>query len=428
MIAAPIPVDDAERLEVLRSLDLLDTAPEERFDRITKVLGLVMEVPMAYISLVDSDRQWFKSSCGLNSSETPREISFCGHAILSDEPLVVPDATEDERFWDNPLVLGDPFVRFYAGYPIAGPGGQKVGTLCIADRRPRDLEPAQLEIFKEMAQLVERELGLTEVAHLQQELIASQHYLMRELSQAAEYVQTLLPEPLDGKIRIRWAFQPSSQLGGDFFGYDWIDPDHLVLYLLDVSGHGVGAALLSISVANALRARSLPNTDFLDPAMVLAHLNDAFPMDRHGEKYFTIWYGVYDRKKQTLTYANGGHPPPLLLSGPSIDRISPVALNVGNFAIGIIPGAEFHAGVVDLDRCSKLFVFSDGVYEIKKPGGSMMKLEELMDYLGSSPGPSGPDAVLRFAQEYGESHLLADDFSLVEVDIRESASQSSSPA
>src|SRR4051812_22692150 len=119
MIAAPIPVDDAERLEALRSLDLLDTAPEERFDRITRVLSMVMNVPMAYISLVDSDRQWFKSSCGLNSSQTPRDISFCGHAILADEPMVIPDTAADERFCDNPLVTGDPYVRFYAGYPLA---------------------------------------------------------------------------------------------------------------------------------------------------------------------------------------------------------------------------------------------------------------------------------------------------------------------
>src|SRR4029453_18114204 len=129
MIAAPIPVDEAERLEALHALDLLDTPPEERFDRIPRVLTLVLRVPMAYISLVDSDRQWFKASCGLDSTETPRCVSFCGHAILAEGPIIGPDARPDERFHDNPLVPGDPYIRFYAGQPLNGPGGQKVGTL-----------------------------------------------------------------------------------------------------------------------------------------------------------------------------------------------------------------------------------------------------------------------------------------------------------
>lgn len=417
MIAAPIPVDDAERLEALRSLDLLDTAPEERFDRITRIMSLAMNVPMAYISLVDSDRQWFKSSCGLNSSQTPRNISFCGHAILSDQLMVIPDAATDERFSDNPLVTGDPYIRFYAGYPLAGPGGQKVGTLCIADRRPRTLEPAQIEVLKEMARLVERELGLTEVVHLQRDLIASQQTLMYELSQAANYVHSLLPAPLDGEIRTRWIFHPSSQLGGDCFGYDWIDPDHFAIYLLDVSGHGVGAALLSISVANALRGRSLPETDFRDPGRVLHRLNDAYPMERQGEKYFTIWYGVYDRRNRTLTYSSGGHPPALLLSGPTPDQVRPLELGVGNFAVGMIPGVVFESEVVALDRINKLYVFSDGVYEIRKPGGAMMRREELVAYLARNPGPSGPDEVLRHVQAIGRSDALADDFSLIEIEL-----------
>src|SRR5438093_1318864 len=101
MIAAPIPVDDAERLAALHALGLLDTPPEERFDRITRLLTLVMHVPMAYISLVDADRQWFKSSCGLSTTQTPRAVSFCGHAILSDEVTVVPDAAQDRRFRDS---------------------------------------------------------------------------------------------------------------------------------------------------------------------------------------------------------------------------------------------------------------------------------------------------------------------------------------
>jgi len=412
MITAPIPKDDAERLEALHALGLLDTPPEERFDRITRLLSLVLRVPMAYISLVDSDRQWFKSSCGLTTSQTPRAVSFCGHAILSDEPMVVPDASADERFFDSPLVTGEPYVRFYAGHPLTGPGGQKVGTLCVADRRPRALRGGELEVLREMARLVERELGLVEAARLQRDLIASQQHLVYELDQAVKYVRSLLPPPLDGPVTTRWRFEPSSQLGGDFFGYDWLDPDHFAVYLLDVSGHGVGAALLSVSVANALRARSLPDTDFRDPAAVLARLNDAFPMDRHDEKYFTIWYGVFDRVNRRLTYASGGHPPVLLLTGPTAEEARPVELGVTNFAVGMIPGVSFASDAVELGPYGKLYVFSDGAYEVRKPCGSLMTRGELLNYLASRPGP---DDVWRFVRQAGGSAAMADDFSLLEV-------------
>ena len=351
MIAAPIPQDDTERLAALHSLGLLDTPPEERFDRITRLLTLVMRVPMAFLSLVDADRQWFKSSCGLSTPETPRAVSFCGHAILSDEAMVVPDAAEDERFRDNPLVTGQPHIRFYAGHPLHGPGGHKVGTLCIADMRPRTLQADELEALGEIARIVERELGLVEAVHLQRELLASQRLLLHELTQASRYVLSLLPEPTDGAVRTRWRFEPSSNLGGDFFGYDWIDPDHFAVYLLDVSGHGVGAALLSVSVGNALRGRSLPGIDFRDPAAVLAGLNDAFPMERHDEKYFTIWYGVFDRANRSLTYASGGHPAALLLSGPTHEASRPVELGAGGPAVGMFPAVlvqqrERHRGAV----------------------------------------------------------------------------------
>jgi phosphoserine phosphatase RsbU/P len=415
MIAAPIPEEEAARLEALHALELLDTPPEERFDRITRLLTLVLKVPMAYISLVDADRQWFKSSCGLNTTETPRAVSFCGHAIVSDEPMVIPDAAEDERFRDNPLVTGDPHIRFYAGYPLTGPGGHKVGTLCIADRRPRTLRAGELEALGEMARVVEREMGLVEVVHLQRDLIASQRHLMHELSQAAKYVRSLLPAPTDGAVRTRWRFEPSSKLGGDCFGYDWLDPDHFAIYLLDVSGHGVGAALLSVSVANALRARSLSDTDFRDPATVLSRLNDAFPMDRHDEKYFTIWYGVFDRTSRRLSFASAGHPPALLMTGPSADRARPVELGAGNLAVGMMPGVAFASDSVALGPYSKLYVFSDGAYEVDKPDGTMMSRDELAAYLASPPGPSGPDEVWQFAQRVGGSEALADDFSLLEV-------------
>jgi sigma-B regulation protein RsbU (phosphoserine phosphatase) len=415
MIAAPIPKDDAGRLAELHALGLLDTPPEERFDRIIRLISLALKVPIAFISLVDADRQWFKAGCGLGTPETPRSISFCGHAILSDEATVVPDAAEDERFFDNPLVTGEPHIRFYAGHPLRGPGGHKVGTLCIADRRPRTLQGDDLEMLGEVARVVERELGLVEAVHLQRELIASQRLLLHEMAQASKYVLSLLPEPTDGGVRTRWRFEPSSDLGGDFFGYGWIDPDHFAVYLLDVSGHGVGAALLSVSVGNVLRGRSLPGTDFRDPSAVLSGLNDAFPMDSHDEKYFTIWYGVFHRSGRKLTYASGGHPPALLLTGPSPETRLPVELGEGGPAVGMFPGVSFDSGSVPLGPSAKLYVFSDGVYEIHKPDGSMMKHGELVDYLASSPESYDPDEVWRHILRAGGPEGLVDDFSLLEV-------------
>jgi sigma-B regulation protein RsbU (phosphoserine phosphatase) len=375
-------------------------------------------MPMAYISLVDADRQWFKSSCGIAAGETPRATSFCGHAILSEEPMVVPDASLDERFHDNPLVADDPRIRFYAGYPLRGPGGQTVGTLCVADRRPRALGDSEIGVLREMARLVERELGLVEVAHLQRELIAGQERLARELAQAADYVRSLLPEPAAaGAVRTRWRFEPSSQLGGDAFGCAWLDAESFAMYLLDVAGHGVGAALLSVSVANTLRARSLPDTDFRDPTAVLAHLNQAFPMDRNDEKYFSIWYGIYDHPRRRLVYAGAGHPPAILVSGPSSDEARPLELRSENFAIGILPETTFFSSSVVLEPYSKLFLVSDGVYEVRKPDGSWMKWEELLAHVASLPSTSGPDEIWDFVRDLGGADTLADDFSVLEVTL-----------
>src|SRR3989304_6783290 len=139
MLRPPIPEEERARLSTLRELKILDTPAEERFDRITRIASRLFDVPIAVISLVDADRQWFKSCVGLSITETPREISFCAHAIMSDEIMYVSDTHADERFSDNPLVIGEPFIRFYAGCPLPGPDGRSLGTLCIVDRRPREL-------------------------------------------------------------------------------------------------------------------------------------------------------------------------------------------------------------------------------------------------------------------------------------------------
>ena len=163
MIEPAIPVDEAARLSTLRSLNILDTVPEERFDRLTRMARRMFDVPIALISLVDENRQWFKSCQGLSVSETPRNISFCGHAILDDEILVVPNALADERFHDNPLVRDEPRIRFYAGCPL-WVNGRKLGTLCLIGRQPRDFDADDRILLHDLVRMAEQEMAAVELA------------------------------------------------------------------------------------------------------------------------------------------------------------------------------------------------------------------------------------------------------------------------
>ena len=160
MLPAPIPVDDVERVAALHALNVLDSIPEERFDRITRIVQTVFNVPIALVSLVDLNRQWFKSCIGLGVSETSRDVSFCGHAIMGSDVFYIPDATKDPRFVDNPLVTGPPHVIFYAGQPLSTKSGKKIGTLCMIDNKPRTLSESDLQTIRDMAVFAENELNI----------------------------------------------------------------------------------------------------------------------------------------------------------------------------------------------------------------------------------------------------------------------------
>jgi len=153
-----IPLQEADRMAAVRETALLDTPPEERFDRITRRAQEKFGVPVSYVALVDDDRQWFKSKQGLEADETPRDIAFCAHAINEENPLVIPDSSLDPRFSENPLATGQENVRFYAGVPLRSPQGQAVGTFCIVDHQPRELSPEDLASLKEMGREIEAEI------------------------------------------------------------------------------------------------------------------------------------------------------------------------------------------------------------------------------------------------------------------------------
>jgi diguanylate cyclase (GGDEF)-like protein len=158
------PANEKERLKTLRSTDILDTDPEERFDRLTRMAKRVFGVSIALVSLVDENRQWFKSKVGLDASETGRDISFCGHAILGNDIFVIEDALKDERFADNPLVTGEPKIRFYAGAPLRYLDGNKLGTLCIIDQHPRVLDEEDYTMLRDLAEMAEGELSAIQLA------------------------------------------------------------------------------------------------------------------------------------------------------------------------------------------------------------------------------------------------------------------------
>jgi phosphoserine phosphatase RsbU/P len=265
------------------------------------------------------------------------------------------------------------------------------------------------------------ELTLThrDLAESRDALLRINTRLQRELRDAERYVLAILPAPVAEPFTVDWLFAPCNELGGDSFGYYWIDSEHFALYLLDVCGHGVGSALLSITVANTLRSGALLNTDFRVPEAVLGSLNQAFPMENQNSLYFTIWYGVYHRPTGKLRYASAGHPSPILVTGPKEQRGTAKSLPGRGFPVGLVPDPVYESTECTLAAPSRLFLFSDGAYEIARPDGTHLKFDAFEEAL-TRPVPDGAselEELLRFAQDAHGSKTLEDDFSIIKMTI-----------
>jgi sigma-B regulation protein RsbU (phosphoserine phosphatase) len=250
-------------------------------------------------------------------------------------------------------------------------------------------------------------------------LVRSQKALTNELNQAAEYVRSLLPQRLTGDIRTDWEFVPSTSLGGDSFGYHWIDDDHFAIYLLDVCGHGVGAALLSISALNSLRSESLNYVDFRDPSQVLAGLNEVYQMEAHHDMFFTIWYGVFNSGRRDLTFASGGHPPAIARTGTSAHTAETVVLNLGGLIIGGLSGQKYRKSTLVLEPYAKLYIYSDGIYEVPRPEGGMFKLNDFVELVGnmSKEGDASPRNIIDAMRRIQNKEIFDDDVCLLEVEF-----------
>ena len=252
---------------------------------------------------------------------------------------------------------------------------------------------------------------------LSQDLQTQKLLLETELSEATEYVKSLLPRPINNPLSIQFKFLPSRQLGGDCLVYNWLDADSLAIYLLDVAGHGLKATLPSISVLNLLRSRALKDLNYYQPSEVLAALNNTFQINYQNDKYFTIWYGVYNRVSRQLTYSSAGHPPAIIISGNSPTNTEVKRLKTPGMPVGMFPEAKYVDAYCQIEKSSTLYIFSDGAYEITQSNGNLWSLEGFTQILISLQYSvdNQLDYILDYLINLNSKEIFEDDLSILQV-------------
>ncbi|MDJ0536228.1 MAG: SpoIIE family protein phosphatase [Xenococcaceae cyanobacterium MO_207.B15] len=272
----------------------------------------------------------------------------------------------------------------------------------------------------EMYELKARVRAGLRLHQLSRDLQQQKQLLEAELAEAAEYVSSILPEPLKHqKLTIATHFVPSRQLGGDSFDYFWLDPENLVFYLLDVSGHGLRASLPSLSVINLLRSRSLGQVDYYQPSSVLSQLNGTFQMSDRNDKYFTIWYGVYNCREQKLTYSSAGHPPAIFFTQNQQNQIVEHRLKTPGVPVGMFLEAKYVDSVFEVTLPSHLYLFSDGIYELKQEKDSVGGLEKFISLLKryQQIPEHHLENLIKYIKEEHPKLQFEDDLSIMQIDF-----------
>jgi serine phosphatase RsbU (regulator of sigma subunit) len=279
----------------------------------------------------------------------------------------------------------------------------------------------EMTLLQEKEALLNRRLEAANAALLasQRELEASRQALLvaherlqSELAEAANYVRSLLPAPMSHPFVTEWRFVPSTELGGDAFGYHWVDSDHFAFYLLDVCGHGIGPSLLSVAALHVLQSASLRNIDFRNPAQVLAALNESYQMQSASDLYFTLWYGVYQPASRRLDYGCAGHPPAVLVETGS-KRFE--LLKAKGLPIGLVPGAVYSCETITLPRDRCLYLLSDGAFEVERVDGSLLTFKDFLEVMTglAADGRLDLDRLYDHLVALRGGQTLEDDFSIM---------------
>lgn len=392
-------VEDA-RMRSVEQLHLLGSEPEERFSRITRMARQVFGVPMAAVSLIDRDCQWFKQNDGLDLAGTvPREQTICRATIARlymnvDEPaLIIEDARQEPEFCELPAIKAEGGVRFYAGYPLFGPGGHPVGTFCIYDTKPRSLDSEQVETFRELAGWVQRELERFD-----------------EMDRATQVQSHLLPRPLGDLpgYTVCALCLPAFAVGGDF--YDHYSSQRGVIFTVaDVMGKGLGAAILTASVRSALRAASRAvdemdhRADLADAVnSVSAQLSDDLTST---ETFVTLFHARLDIATGAVRYVDAGHGLALIVRKTGVvERLSSEGL-----PLGVMPDEEWVSHDVMLEDGETLVIASDGVLDLIGDGTDV---RPALEFVAQYPDPV---ELCSCARALAEAGAALDDVTLVAI-------------
>ncbi|WP_374612498.1 PP2C family protein-serine/threonine phosphatase [Gordonia sp. (in: high G+C Gram-positive bacteria)] len=402
LVDAHIDADIEEaRLHSMQQLNVLDSPPEDRFAQITRMAKAVFGVPMSTVSLLDRDRQWFKAVDGIELQNLPREQTVCQVTVAraydhpDDPALIIPDVSKVPAFAAIPQIAADDGIRFYAGYPLYGPGGHPVGTFCLYDTRPRELTTDQEAAFRELAAWAQREIANSD-----------------DLERAALVQRQLLPPPLG--VVPGWSIAamclPAFAVGGDFYDhYPW--SDGLVFTVADVMGKGLGAAILTATVRSAIRAasRALDATGHAaadaDLAKVVETVADQLADDFAGtETFATAFHARLHTDEGQLEYVDAGH-------GLSIVRRAAggvESLPGGGLPIGILRDDTWDSARVHLDPGDMVVITSDGLLDLL-PSGDESALRALF------ADTSTPSEVCSMVSELVASRPPIDDVTVVVI-------------
>ncbi len=373
------------------------TPPEDEFNRTIVIRGAV---PSQLVPAADTMGHYLVM---LSGTEPGKLVE------IGAEPVTIGrDQRQTLVFADAELSRRHARVSLVNGEVIAEDLGSTNGTFVGPERITAPTPVPEGGIIRVGSQLLKYERRSQRAAERTLELD-------RDLHRASNYVLSLLPPPItDGPVRTEWRFVPSAKLGGDAFGYHWLDADSFAFYLIDVSGHGVGSAMHSVAVLNVLRQRALPNVDFHEPGAVLSNLNTRFQMDSHNGMFFTMWYGVYRPSDRILTYGSAGHHPAYLVPA---DRSAEQPLGVPALMIGALTDQAYQTLQTTVPDGARIYLFSDGVFEIVAKDESRWALSDFLPLILQPPvaGASEADRLYRTVKDAARPGPLDDDFSLMVV-------------